>query len=64
MDILLAYFMIMEVGEDLPNTVTDMGRMFEWLTSEVIRKNLEDEYVFKRNILSVKAKLIVRGRGF
>ena len=56
--------MIMEVGEDLQNTVTDIGRISKWPTPEVVRKNLEDEYVFKRNILSVKAKLIVRGRGF
>ena len=54
MDILLAYFMIMEVGEDLQNIVIDVGRMSEWLTPKVVRKNLEDEYAFKRNILPEK----------
>ena len=62
MDILLAYFMIMEVGEDLQNIVTDMGRMFKWPTPEVVRKNLEDEYAFKRDILFKKMKLIARER--
>ncbi len=54
----------MEVGEDLQNIMIDIRRIFEWLTSEVVRKNLEDEYVSKRNILPVKAKLTARGRGF
>jgi hypothetical protein len=62
MDILLTYLMILEVGEDLQNTVTDIGRMSEWPTPEIVRKNLEDEYAFKRNTLPVKAKLTARGR--
>ena len=62
MDILFAHFMIMEIGEDLQNIVTDVGRISEWLTSEVVRKNLEDEYTFKRDILLKKTKLIVRRR--
>ena len=64
MDILFIYFIIIEVGENLQNTVIDVERISKQLTSEVIRKNLEDEYISKRNILSKKTKLIVRGREF
>ncbi len=60
MDILLAHLIIMKVGEDLQNTVTDVGRIFKWPTPEIVRKNLEDEYVSKRDILSKKTKLTVR----
>ncbi len=49
--------MIMEVREDLQNIVTDIGRISEWLTSEVVRKNLEDEYASKKDILPKKTKL-------
>ncbi len=52
----------MEVGEDLQNTVTDIGRISKWPTPEVVRKNLEDEYASKRDTLPKKTKPTARGR--
>jgi len=42
--------------------VTDIGKISEWLTPEIVRKNLENEYTSKRNILPKKTKLIIWGR--
>ena len=52
----------MKIGEDLQNIVTDGGRISEQLISKVVRKNLEDEYASKRDILPKKTKLTARGR--
>ncbi len=62
MDILLTHLIIIEIEEDLQNIVTDIKKISEWLTSEVVRKNLEDEYASKRDILFKKMKLIARER--